>query len=153
MIPNEDIGKSFLLCMILSKVTSFKLDPFCPQARLTGRRGLRPSDSKPQGHLLQLVASWYVLQCTFWRRAECRPGEVRSQCLLSFLHRLLLLIFESGSDFSRNLKLIVWAKLTGPGASRTCLSPAPLPHASLPFQHCRIWIFVSVLNPDPHCTS
>lgn len=125
MIANEDVGKSFLLCMILSKVTSFKLDPFCSQACLTGRWGLWPSDSKPQGHLLQLVASWCVLQCTFWRRAECLPGEVRSQCLVSFLHRPLLFIFESESDFSWNLKLSDWAKLTGPWASRTCLPPPP----------------------------
>lgn len=137
MIPNEDVGKSFLLCMILSKVTSFKLDPFCSQACLTGRWGLRPSDSKPQGHLLQLVASRCVLQCTFWRRAECLPGEVRSQCLVSFLHCPLLLIFESESDFSWNLKLIDWAKLTGPWASRTCLPTPPPPcTATIPALPC-----------------
>lgn len=153
MFPNEGIGRSFLLYMTLSNVTSSKLGSFCPQAHFTSRRGLRPSDSKPQDHLLQLVASWCVLQCASWCRTECLPGEVRSQCLVSFLHRPLLLIFESEFDFSWNLKLIDWAKLTGPRASRTCLSPAPLPQAQLPFQHCRIWIFVSVLNPDPHCTS
>jgi len=45
-IPNEDIGKSFLLCMVLSKVTQFP--GFRPI--LQNKKGIPFCGSKTQGH-------------------------------------------------------------------------------------------------------